>query len=99
VAGPDGGGARPRTVTGARPRTVTELYRRRVQVQGVWRRGSSGELEERARAARVSGQRRNERGRGKWGVRGLVEGVGCRFGAGWRRGRGDLGVRVRGSRM
>jgi hypothetical protein len=38
--------------------------------------GSSSELEERARAARVSGQRQNERGRGKWGVRGLVEGVG-----------------------
>jgi hypothetical protein len=35
---------------------------------------------------------------GKWGVRGLVEGSGCRFGAGWRCGRGDLGVRARGPR-
>jgi hypothetical protein len=35
---------------------------------------------------------------GKWAVRGLVEGSWCRFGAGWRRGRGDLGVRARGPR-
>jgi hypothetical protein len=31
-------------------------------------------------------------------MRGLVEGVGCRFGAGWRRGRDDLGVRACGPR-
>jgi hypothetical protein len=28
------------------------------------------------------------------GCRGLVEGSGCRFGVGWRRGRGYLGVRA-----
>jgi hypothetical protein len=41
----------------ARSRTATELYRRRIRAQGAWRRGSSGGLEEPARAARVSGQR------------------------------------------
>jgi hypothetical protein len=34
---------------------------------------------------------------GKWGVRGLVW-LGCQFGARWRRGRGDIGVRARGPR-
>jgi hypothetical protein len=48
-AGPDGGRARSRT--------AAELYRRRIRAQGAWQRGSSSELEERARAARVSGQR------------------------------------------
>jgi hypothetical protein len=42
---------------GARSRTVAELYRQRIRAQGAWRRGSSGGLEESARAARVSGQR------------------------------------------
>jgi hypothetical protein len=31
-------------------------------------------------------------------VQGLVEGSGCRFGANWRRGRGDLDVRAHGPR-
>jgi hypothetical protein len=35
---------------------------------------------------------------GGGGVRGLVEGVGCRFGAGWRRGHDNLGMRARGPR-
>jgi hypothetical protein len=36
---------------------AAELYRRRIRAQGALRRGSSGGLEEPARAARVSGQR------------------------------------------
>jgi hypothetical protein len=35
---------------------------------------------------------------GGGGVRGLVEGVGCRFGARWRRGHDNLGMRARGPR-
>jgi hypothetical protein len=90
-AGPDGGGARSRT--------TTEHNQRRVQAQEVWQRGSSDRLEKRMCAARVSGQRRSERGRGKVGVCGdLQRRSGCQFGAGWRRGRGDLGVRARGPR-
>jgi hypothetical protein len=42
---------------GARSRTAAELYRRQNRAQGAWRQGSSSELEEQARAARVSGQR------------------------------------------
>jgi hypothetical protein len=37
----------------------------RIQAQEAWRQRSSGELEERARAARVSVQGRNE-AKGKW---------------------------------
>jgi hypothetical protein len=48
--------------------------RRRVRAQEAWRRGSSGELEKRVRAARVSGQRRNMRGRGRWGCVGTCRG-------------------------
>jgi hypothetical protein len=59
---------------GARSRTATELYRRRVRAQEAWRRGSFGELEKRTRAAQVSGQRRNERGRGRWGCAGTCRG-------------------------
>jgi hypothetical protein len=57
---PDGGGARSQT--------AAELYRRQVRAQEAWRRGNSGELEKQVRAARVSEQRRNERGRGEVGV-------------------------------
>jgi hypothetical protein len=42
---------------GARSRTAVELYQRRIRAQGAWRRGRFGELEEPARATRVSGQR------------------------------------------
>jgi hypothetical protein len=49
---PDGGRARSGT--------VAELYRRRIRAQEAWRRGSSGELEEWVRVARVSVQGRNE---------------------------------------
>jgi hypothetical protein len=79
---PDGGGARSRT--------TVELYRRRVQAKEAWRRGSSGELEKRVRAARVSGQRRNERGRGRWGCVGTCRGG---RGAGLELG-GDVGVAI-----
>jgi hypothetical protein len=48
---PDGGGARSPT--------AAELYRRQIRAQEAWRRGSSGEIEKRVRAAQVSGQRRN----------------------------------------
>jgi hypothetical protein len=58
-------------------RTAVELYRQRYQAQGTWRRGSSGELEERARAAQVSGQRQNERGRGEVGCAGTCRGGRC----------------------
>jgi hypothetical protein len=66
---PDGGGARSRT--------AAELYQWRVRAQEAWRWGRSGELEKRVRAARVSRQRRNERGRGRWGCAGT-----CRRGQG-----------------
>jgi hypothetical protein len=42
---PDGGGAWSQT--------VVELYQRWVRAPEAWRRGSSGELEKRMRAARV----------------------------------------------
>jgi hypothetical protein len=70
--------------------TAVELYRRRIRAQGAWRRGSSGELEERACAARVSGQRRNEQGRGKWGCAGTCRGG---RGAGLELG-GDVGATI-----
>jgi hypothetical protein len=79
---PDGGGARSRT--------TVELYRRQVQAKEAWRRGSSDELEKRVRAARVSGQRRNERGWGRWGCVGSCRGGG---GAGLELG-GDVGVAI-----
>jgi hypothetical protein len=63
---PDGGGARSRT--------AAELYQRRVRAQEAWRWGRSGELEKRVRAAQVSGQRRNERGKGRWGCAGTCRG-------------------------
>jgi hypothetical protein len=72
----------------ARSRTATELYQRRIRAQGAWRRGSSGELEELARAARVSGQGRNEQGRGEVGCAGTCRGG---RGAGLELG-GDVGA-------
>jgi hypothetical protein len=63
---PDGGGARSWT--------ATEPYRWWIRAQEAWRRGSSGELEKRVRAARVSGQRQNERDRGRWGCAGTCRG-------------------------
>jgi hypothetical protein len=63
---PDGGGARSRT--------AAELYRRWVRAQEACRWGSSGELEKRVHVARVSGQRRNEQGRGRWGCAGTCRG-------------------------
>jgi hypothetical protein len=39
---------------------MAELYRRWIRAQEAWRRGSSSELEELVRAARVSVQGRNE---------------------------------------
>jgi hypothetical protein len=41
---------------GARSGTVSELCWGRIRAQEAWRRGSSGELEERVRVARVSVQ-------------------------------------------
>jgi hypothetical protein len=74
----------------ARSGMVVDLYRPRIRAQGAWRRGSSGRLEERVRAARVSVQGRNERGRGRWGCAGTCRG---RRGAGLALG-GDVGAAI-----
>jgi hypothetical protein len=75
---------------GARSRTAAELYRRRIRAHWAWRRGSSGGFEEPARAARVSGQRWNERGRGEVGCAGTCRGG---QGAGLELG-GDVGATI-----